>query len=265
MKMNVVAGLLVMTVTYGLLVERADAATVMVTSSPSRAEVTIDGKVRGKTPLRLKLEEGLHDLTLTSDDYATHVGRINVGTQLLHHSVVMKPKTYPVDVMFTDPDEVGWAVFDGERLMMAGPKLIKLPKTLQLPKGRQQLRFMKPGFKDISVTITVDPAQESQCLELTSKPQKGYSSYGRCRLALVVGKWEDSKPYYYLSFKADMTGAHGHRDERNGRAQPCTYALEERDDEIIIRMMARDSGAFNERLVSYDCMDGRLRLRRVKK
>ena len=263
MKMNVVAGLLVMTVTYGLLVERADAATVMVTSSPSRAEVTIDGKVRGKTPLRLKLEEGLHDLTLTSDDCMTHVERINIGTQLLHHSVVMKPKTYPVDVMFTDPDEVGWAVFDGERLMMAGPKLIKLPTTLQLSKGRHQLRFMKSGFKDIPGTVTVDPAQENQCMELASKPRKGYSSYGRCRLALVVGKWDDDEGRYLL-LNSDMTG-----DHKDGRgSHPGTYTLEETDDEIHVCFVTpkHNYPPDNQKLLSYDRMDGpTLHLHRVKK
>jgi len=254
--------LLMLVVICGLSGGWSDAATVLVTSKPSRAEVTINGEVRGKTPLRLKLEAGLHDVKLTAADCEPRIGRINVGMQLVRHSVVMKPKTYPVDVMFTDPDEAGWAVFDGKRLMMTGPKLIKLPTTLQLTKGRHKLRFMKPGFKDISSTIAVDPAQENQCVELANEPKKGYSSYGRCRLALVVGKWDDDGGRYLL-LKANMTG-----DHKDGRgSHPGTYTLEERDNEIYICFVTpkHNYPPDNEKLVSYDRMEGpTLHLHRAK-
>lgn len=190
-----------------LLTANALGATVIVTSTPTGADVTVDGESAGKTPRRLKLAEGLHDIQVSADDYTTHTETITVGKKLMQVKVAMKPKRYPVDILMKDDSETGWVIFDGKTLVVEDGKLVTAPATIQLLKGTHKLRLMKQGFEDLLFSIVVKPNEETPLVEVSDKPKKGYSSYDRCHKALVVGEWKSDKevkPFSFL-FSADGT------------------------------------------------------------
>lgn len=241
------------------LASEVSAAIVLIDSSPRGAEVTIDGESKGKTPMGLKLEEGLHDLELSAKDYETYAERLNVGSASLKRVVEMKIKTYAVDVLFDDVSEIGWAVFDGKQLTMSQSKITKLPATLQLSKGKNKLILMKAGFSDVRVTVDVEE-KESQTTTLSIKPKKGYSSYPRCRLAMVAGTWIYDDGRYMYNFRVDMGGLHYIKNSTN--KWPMSYALQEIDDTIVVVIATRGLQR-EQRLISPTQMTGSNNLFRV--
>ncbi len=66
-----------------------------VTSSPSRAEVFIDGSYVGRTPLSLSLEEGTYDLLIGLPGYWNHSERVRLTTDR-YLDVTLTPDTRPI-------------------------------------------------------------------------------------------------------------------------------------------------------------------------
>jgi hypothetical protein len=172
----------------------AMAATVIIQSSPSGAEATIDGEARGKTPLRLRLSEGEHVLELAEASYRPYSKQLKVGTRLLVHKAKMRPVTFPVDILFVDMEEEGWVVFDGEEIVVTSDgKLVSVPATVPLPKGTRKIALMKDGFADIVISVNVDPEAEGAIVEIKNKPKRGKSSLDKCLMAFVVGTWRGER------------------------------------------------------------------------
>lgn len=187
-----------------LLAAKALGATVIITSEPRGADVTVDGESVGKTPKRVRLAEGLHDLEVSGGEYATHTETITVGKKLMQVTVKLKPKKYAVDIVLKDDTETGWAIFDGKKLIVEGGKLLTAPTTIKLPKGTHKLRLMKPKFKDLPFTVTVKSGEKDRTVEVLGEPKKGYSSYSRCHKALVVGEWKMNEKFSVV-YDADGT------------------------------------------------------------
>jgi len=131
---------------------QAHAATLIVTSDPSGAEVSLDGKQAGTTPYRKWLAAGTYELTLRLAGYEDLVQTVNLGDKLLMLKLELQQKTLPVDIMFKSINEntMNWRALDED-----GTDIGAVPGTLQLPKGKVKLLLVKDGFKDVSVDIEV--------------------------------------------------------------------------------------------------------------
>ena len=94
-----------------VLLSRAVAAgTVIIRSVPRGAAVTVDGQEIGRTPLRVRLDAGLHDLTIEGAGYKKHAETVSVPNKLLQYVATLRLKTYPVDILFKDLDQTGWLI-----------------------------------------------------------------------------------------------------------------------------------------------------------
>lgn len=108
-------------------------ATVAVTSEPAGAQVIVDGRVRGVTPLsRLELDSGSHRLEVAHSFYQTHVEGLSLdrGDHLVRHFVL---QVGDGTLSLLSNPRGAWVEVDGERL----PDLT--PTTLRTTAGEHTI------------------------------------------------------------------------------------------------------------------------------
>lgn len=119
----------------------AKTGTLQLSSKPSKAQVQIDGKVRGETPLAAKLRVGAHDVTLTKKGFKTE----NLSVEIANRETTEQTVTLVEDdgalVVASDPAEAEVRV-DGQQRPSGTTPLRLFP----LPAGTHQVRVSKPGF-----------------------------------------------------------------------------------------------------------------------
>lgn len=183
-----------------LLAAPVHAATVIVSSTPSGAEVVHEEKSVGKTPVRLTLAEGSHTLVLKKDGQEPLKHEFEVGPRLVVLKLKLAPVRHSIDLLFKEisEDATGWAVVSVRPIGRIG----EVPGTLKLPKGRHQLILAKDGFKDIRKTITVE---KDAVIELEETPTSGLSSARKLAFLKYVGKWKKADTGSIFSFNADKS------------------------------------------------------------
>jgi hypothetical protein len=172
-----------------LLAARTEAATVLILSSPAGAEVKIDDKVVGKTPMRTSLQWGSHSLELSRAGCETHKEVLEVTSdKLVRREITLAARRYPVDIVFKDPAETGWYVADDrlKRLLWEGGAFVTAPSTIRLPKGTHALRLAKGGYRDVAVRVTVS-TDKPNLVEVAAVPKKGPSNLSLLRRVFVSG------------------------------------------------------------------------------
>jgi len=173
--------------------------TLIISSVPDDAEVLLDKESVGHTPFRQWVSPGNYGLTLKKDGYKELSRRVEVGRKMVILRLELKPKTYPVDILFKNMNEqtMDWHVFanDGTHLGIA-------PGTFGLPKGRVRLLLVKEGFRDIplSVDVTGDPLTVD-----AADPRPGRSSWARLCVLQFVGVWQKVDTGSKLLLHADMS------------------------------------------------------------
>jgi len=175
-----------------------DASIAIVISNPPGAEVLIDGKAAGKTPLRKSLTEGKHELTLRKDGCQDLVQTIDVGKKVLVLRLKLKEKLYPIDIVFENinKDTMDWYIFTPDAKCIG-----RAPGTVNLSKGKHKLVLIKDGFEDIVVPMEI-PGGESIILK---DPTAGKSSWPKVSKARFLGSWLKPSSGSVVTFKADMT------------------------------------------------------------
>ena len=123
-------------------------ASLKVTSNPSGAEVELNGKFTGRTPLELdSLKTGDYQLKISKSGYTAHTEKVKlVVNESLRKSIVLKK--YGSLSVYSKPPES--AVF------LNGKNLGKTPVKLDtLTVGRYNLKISKAGYVDFSENIQV--------------------------------------------------------------------------------------------------------------
>lgn len=190
-----------------LLASASEAATVIVVSNPRGADVVIDDIAVGKTPFRQSLPEGAHQLTLKKAEYQDLVQTVQVGKKLVVLRLELKPKTYPVDILFENMNKqtMDWHVFAND-----GTHLGTAPGTFNLSKGKVKLLLVKEGFSDIPIVTKV--TGDVQVVDLED-PKPGRSSWFKLSTMQFVGNWVKKDSGSCVFFKIDCTF---HVDSRTG-------------------------------------------------
>lgn len=144
-------------------------ATTNITSEPSRAEIFVDGKSRGRTPLRLELPVRSHELTAHFDGWPNEQQKIDIDP---HHENAVHFVFANGSVKITSAP--GGAVVIGN-----GQELGQTPLVIEEVKpGDVTYELRLGGYKSTSVSGKVEPQQQSFLaarLEKSVGPEPGQS------------------------------------------------------------------------------------------
>ncbi len=146
---------------FAELVPERRMGTLFVDSSPGGAEVYVEGQPRGRTPLRLTLEEGRYRVEVRLPGYAPHLAEVRVErdkeTRLL---ATLRPLTGVLDLRVTPPSA---------QVYVDGAYRGQGPLRLELSPGAHDLLVTAPGFRDYRTTVEVRPG-ETRTLEVRLLP-----------------------------------------------------------------------------------------------
>src|SRR5262249_40436002 len=142
-------------------------ATTNVTSEPSGAEIFVDGRSRGRTPLRLDLPAQSHELMAHLDGWPDEQQRVNVDAQ----------RENAVHFVFANGSVKITRAPGGATVIANGKELGQTPLVIEEVKPRDvtyELRLS--GYKATSVSGKVEPQQQTFLaarLEKSASPASG--------------------------------------------------------------------------------------------
>ena len=116
-------------------------ATATFTSDPVGAVVRIDGRLRGKTPLDVKLMPGSHDIEIALDGYITSARTLNIAPGSPKIPVTLHPAVRQGNVLVV---AAGW---DGALLYVDGSPAGPLPVQVMMSQGNHTFEVRRNGEK----------------------------------------------------------------------------------------------------------------------
>ncbi|ADI14974.1 PEGA domain-containing protein [Truepera radiovictrix] len=126
--------------------------TLSITSEPSGAQVFIDDRFVGYTPLRYGAEAGNRLVNVVYEGYETYEATITVTggeTREVRANLRAQQRTGRV-VFESDPQ--------GAEVYVNGQRIGTTPTgAVTLPEGTHQARFVSAGFDEVTVSFTVNP------------------------------------------------------------------------------------------------------------
>ena len=128
-------------------------AELSISSVPVGADVIIDQESVGLTPLVIKLEEGVHELSLRAEKFKTHTQNISIVAQRDRQlpDVILQAADGLLEVTSTPSSAA---------IILNGDFKGTSPMTLALtPNQPQQLQVYKAGYRLLEEEITLSPAQ----------------------------------------------------------------------------------------------------------
>ena len=127
-------------------------ATTNVTSEPSGAEIFVDGKSRGRTPLRLDLPARPHELVAHLDGWPDEQQRIDVGSQ----------RANAAHFVFANGSVKITSAPGGAAVIANGKELGQTPLVVEEVKpGDAVYELRLAGYKVTSVSGKVEPQQQT--------------------------------------------------------------------------------------------------------
>ncbi|GAA6741896.1 PEGA domain-containing protein [Thermus oshimai] len=175
---------------------------LLLRSTPSGAEVYLDGSLRGRTPLDLTLPEGRYSVELRLSGYEPYRATVQVRageTARLEARLTPEPRTGTLLLESTP---------SGAEVYLEGRLQGRTPLRLTLPEGTYRVELRSPGYEPYTAQVRVERGRETRLsaqlrplqtgtLELDSRPQ-GAEVYldgrlvGRTplRLSLRAGSYE---------------------------------------------------------------------------
>ena len=144
-------------------------ADLEITSEPAGAEVTVDGKSRGRTPLPLELPALSHELVAHFDGWPDERQTINVeaGRQNVAHFV------------FANGSVKITSAPSGAKVIASGKELGQTPLVVEEVKpGEANYELRLPGYSPMTVRGKVEPQQQAFLaarLEKRLSPEPGQS------------------------------------------------------------------------------------------
>jgi formylglycine-generating enzyme required for sulfatase activity len=144
-------------------------ATTNITSEPSGAEILVDGKPRGRTPLRLELPARAHDLAAQLDGWPSQQQKIEIDPK--HENTAQ--------FIFANGSVKITSAPGGATVTTNGKELGQTPLVIEEVKpGDVTYELRLGGYKPTSVAGKVEPQQQAFLaarLEKSVGPQPGQS------------------------------------------------------------------------------------------
>ena len=136
-------------------------ATLSVESTPAGAIVAVDGKERGKTPLRLELNEGSHALDVSLAGATRHVPLSLAGGTITAHSFEFAP---PAEATVADAAIEIRSEPAGGRVTVDGVPRGATPIVVTgLTAGRHEVQVAGP-FRTVTKTMTLAAGQQGRLI-----------------------------------------------------------------------------------------------------
>ncbi|WP_337844547.1 PEGA domain-containing protein [Thermus sp.] len=130
-------------------------------SRPQGAEVYMDGRLVGRTPLRLSLPAGSYEVLLQAPGYAAYQARLEVRPgETLRLSADLLPLQATLELYLNAEARV---FLNGEERGLARGGYLRL----QVPPGTYELTLVAPGYRTLVQTVQI---LGSQVLRLELKP-----------------------------------------------------------------------------------------------
>jgi len=141
-------------------------AGVQIRSMPEGAQVFLDGRRVGQTPLHLDLDEGVYSLKLSMDRYKPKQIQLEVKADqpVTLDSILLVPADGTL-LLRTDPG--------GASVTLKGQYAGTTPLDAAVASGEKHLlRISKPGYEEISREVSLYPGERKE-LTLAMTPRKG--------------------------------------------------------------------------------------------
>jgi len=146
---------------FAQLVAEVREGTLVVDSSPSGAEVYVDGRLQGRTPLRMSLEAGRHEVRVAAPGYGEYRAQVEVRPG---ESVRLTVELVPVRATLELYVNAEARVFlDGQEVGVARGGYLRL----EAPLGEHELTLVAPGYHTLVQTVRLSG---NQVLRLTLSP-----------------------------------------------------------------------------------------------
>uniref|UniRef100_A0A7C2GFA1 PEGA domain-containing protein n=1 Tax=Thermus islandicus TaxID=540988 RepID=A0A7C2GFA1_9DEIN len=146
---------------FAQLVAEVQEGTLVVDSSPSGAEVYVDGRLQGRTPLRMSLEAGRHEVRVAAPGYGEYRAQVEVRPG---ESVRLTVELVPVRATLELYVNAEARVFlDGQEVGVARGGYLRL----EAPLGEHELTLVAPGYHTLVQTVRLSG---NQVLRLTLSP-----------------------------------------------------------------------------------------------
>jgi hypothetical protein len=143
-------------------------ATLVVDSRPTGAEVYVDGRLQGRTPLTLSVNPGRHDLELRLPGYQVYKVTVNPrpGERVqVFAQLVPEPRQGTLSVVSTP---------SGAEVYIDGALRGRTPLTLSLPEGRYGVELRLAGYETYRATVQVRRGETTRLeVRLNPIPQTG--------------------------------------------------------------------------------------------
>ena len=125
----------------------AEVRTLEISSQPESAEVTVNGKQVGLTPLVLQIDVAGHMVEVRKKGHHPHFERIQPGAiDPYQVEVRLEPFRPPVRLTSSPP---------GASILMAGKPLGTTPCVVPLPLGTKEVTFSLAGHQSRTITLQV--------------------------------------------------------------------------------------------------------------
>ena len=126
-------------------------AATTITSEPNGAEITIDGTVRGRTPLRVDLPARMHELTAHLEGWPNELQKLEVDAR----------RENTAHFTFANGSVKVTSAPGGAAVFSEGKELGQTPLVVEEVKpGDVSYELRLPGYKPATVTGRVEPAQQ---------------------------------------------------------------------------------------------------------
>ena len=195
----------VLTLCVMLLTRFAAAGFVFVDSDPKGAKICTvrDEKtawIGSKTPSMIRAKEGPLTLVLRLEGYEDEKVEIDVRPGITKPGrVALEPKKARIDVIAEAL--TGWAVLiDGK------PTHKTAPCSVDAKPGKRLLSFVKKGYQDLTVRITVSLSSEAMHVDVERKPLRGRSRLlPLLERSRAIGRWTKADSGTTFEFRKDGT------------------------------------------------------------
>lgn len=148
--------------------------TLAITSTPLDAEITIDGKKYGKTPMNINdLVIGEHMVSVSKENFCIKEEQIEIKENETTNLNVVLESTAQITI-HTKPE--------GANVYMDGAYIGKTPYSLIMSSGSRNIKFTHEGYNDFSKRVYFDISNPNATFEL----HKSYYKKNRSTLSLFA-------------------------------------------------------------------------------
>ena len=128
-------------------------STLSISSTPSDADVYINGEYKGKTPLVIELKPGDYEIKLTKSGYYAFVTTKTLGAG---DELILECNLIPIKGTDKNIGEVEISSTPDGEIFINGVSYGRTPKTIELSPGEYVIEIFREGYEPYSIKLNVE-------------------------------------------------------------------------------------------------------------